>query len=29
VTIAKAGWKPSQPASYYLFFSLSTSRRIA
>jgi hypothetical protein len=26
---AKAGWEPSQPASCYLFVSLSTSRHIA
>jgi hypothetical protein len=29
VTAAKAGRERSQPASYYLFISLSTSRHIA
>jgi hypothetical protein len=29
VTDATAGWEPSQPASCYLFVSLSTSRHIA
>jgi hypothetical protein len=29
VTDAKAGWEPSQPASCYLFVSLSTSRHIS